>query len=265
MKPFVVTYPEAKSLVICGDIHGEFVPLVYEMCVRYGMRDTLVIVAGDCGFGFEKPGAYDQVFRRIEKRLAQNNCWIAMVRGNHDDPAYFATDAAGHTAVEHKRWRTVPDYAVIQSCGRTILCVGGAISVDRQIRKQEMARHPGKAYYWQDEVPKYDGSSLDAISDAGLKIDIVVTHTAPSFCEFKTKGGLSSWALNDPTLLEECDAERHTMDTILAHLKRDGHPLERWYYGHFHNSWHSEIDGVWYKMLDIKELLKVPRILSGTK
>ena len=78
MKPFVVTYPEAKSLVICGDIHGEFVPLVYEMCVRYGMRDTLVIVAGDCGFGFEKPGAYDQVFRRIEKRLAQNNCWIAI-------------------------------------------------------------------------------------------------------------------------------------------------------------------------------------------
>ena len=152
MKPFVVTYPEAKSLVICGDIHGEFVPLVYEMCVRYGMHDTLVIVAGDCGFGFEKPGAYDQVFRRIEKRLAQNNCWIAMVRGNHDDPAYFATDTAGHTAVEHKRWRTVPDYAVIQSCGRTVLCVGGAISVDRQIRKQEMARHPGKVYYWPEEA-----------------------------------------------------------------------------------------------------------------
>ena len=146
MEPWVVTYKDAKSLVICGDIHGEFVPLVYEMCVRYGMRDTLVIVAGDCGFGFEKPGAYDQVFRRIEKRLAQNNCWIAMVRGNHDDPAYFATDAAGHTVVEH--------------------------------------------------------------------------------------------------------------------LQRDRHPLERWYYGHFHNSWHSEIDGVWYKMLDIMELLEVPRIIK---
>lgn len=43
----VLTYDDAKSLVICGDIHGEFVPLVYEMCVRYGMRDKLVIVAGD--------------------------------------------------------------------------------------------------------------------------------------------------------------------------------------------------------------------------
>ena len=46
MKPWVLTYKDAKSLVICGDIHGEFVPLVYEMCVQYGMRDTLVIVAG---------------------------------------------------------------------------------------------------------------------------------------------------------------------------------------------------------------------------
>ena len=46
MKPWVLTYKDAKSLVICGDIHGEFVPLVYEMCVRYGMHDTLVIVAG---------------------------------------------------------------------------------------------------------------------------------------------------------------------------------------------------------------------------
>ena len=31
MKPWVLTYKDAKSLVICGDIHGEFVPLVYEM------------------------------------------------------------------------------------------------------------------------------------------------------------------------------------------------------------------------------------------
>ena len=108
---------------------------------------------------------------------------------------------------------------------------------------------------------RYDVSALDAIRDAGLKVDIVVSHTAPSFCEFQSKSGLASWAKDDPGLIEECEAERQTMDAILAHLQRDGHPLERWYYGHFHNSWHSEIDGVWYKMLDIMELLEVPRII----
>ena len=47
-------FPEAKSIVVSGDIHGEFTKLVYKCCEQYGMRDTLMIVAGDCGFGFEQ-------------------------------------------------------------------------------------------------------------------------------------------------------------------------------------------------------------------
>ena len=136
------------------------------------------------------------------------------------------------------------------------------MSVDRQIRLREMERYPGKQYYWPNEAARYDAEMLDAIRDAGLKVDVVVTHTAPSFCEFQSKQGLATWSQEDPTLLDECEEERAAMDKILAHLKRDEHPLERWYYGHFHNSWHSEIDGVWYKMLDIMELLEVPRIAS---
>ena len=258
----VYKYPDAKSLVICGDIHGDFVPLVYEITVRYGMRDTLVIVAGDCGFGFEKPDAYNNIFRRIEKRLVQNNCWIAMVRGNHDDPAYFELQADGNTLIHHARWQTVPDYAVIQACGRMVLCVGGAVSVDRQIRMREMERHLGKRYYWPNETVRYDAEALEAIRDAGLKVDTVVTHTAPSMCEFQSKQGLATWAQCDATLLDDCNAERAAMDDIIVHLKQDKHPLERWYYGHFHNSWHSKIDGVWFKMLDIMELLEVPRIVN---
>ena len=258
----VYKYPDAKSLVICGDIHGDFVPLVYEITVRYGMRDTLVIVAGDCGFGFEKPDAYNNIFRRIEKRLVQNNCWIAMVRGNHDDPAYFELQADGNTLIHHARWQTVPDYAVIQACGRMVLCVGGAVSVDRQIRMREMERHLGKRYYWPNETVRYDAEALEAIRDAGLKVDTVVTHTAPSMCEFQSKQGLATWAQCDATLLDDCNAERAAMDDIIVHLTQDKHPLERWYYGHFHNSWHSEIDGVWFKMLDIMELLEVPRIVN---
>ena len=49
-------YPEAKGVVICGDIHGAFEEMVFKLCIQYGMTDTLLIVAGDCGFGFEKPG-----------------------------------------------------------------------------------------------------------------------------------------------------------------------------------------------------------------
>ena len=62
--------------------------------------------------------------------MNQANNWIVFVRGNHDNPAYF--DGAMFNA---KRFITVPDYSILQACNHTILCVGGAISIDRIYRK----------------------------------------------------------------------------------------------------------------------------------
>lgn len=55
-------FPAAKGIVVSGDIHGEFNQFVYKCCVQYSMTDTLIIVAGDCGFGFEQPDYYENVY-----------------------------------------------------------------------------------------------------------------------------------------------------------------------------------------------------------
>lgn len=247
--PNIFTYPNAKSVVISGDIHGDFELLVFKMCEQYDMRDTLVIVAGDCGLGFNAEGYYEQVFRRIQKRLTTHNCWIAMVRGNHDDPSYFLEQK-----IHHERFRTIPDYSVISILGHQILCVGGAISIDRSWRLAEMQRHPGKLYYWQNEPVHYDMSLMDEITQTGILIDTVITHTAPSFCELQTKDGLATWAAHDPELLQDCDYERGQMDMLLRHLQNDHHPVRHWFYAHFHQSWYGEKDGISFRMLDIMEL-----------
>lgn len=39
-KIFLKTFPEAKSIVVSGDIHGEFNELVFKMCEQYQMKDT---------------------------------------------------------------------------------------------------------------------------------------------------------------------------------------------------------------------------------
>ena len=62
-------YPEAKSVVVCGDIHGDFHTLANKMCKQYQMTDTLLIVAGDCGFGFDKPVYYEQVYNKDADRF----------------------------------------------------------------------------------------------------------------------------------------------------------------------------------------------------
>lgn len=247
--PNTFTYPNASSVVVCGDIHGEFEQLVFSICVQYDMHDTLVIVAGDCGFGFHAEGYYEQVYRRVQRRLSEHNCWIAMVRGNHDDPSYFTEQK-----IRHERFRTILDYSVLNACGHQILCVGGAISIDRSFRLAEMRRHPEKQYYWQSEPTRYDATMMNEITSSNIHIDTVITHTAPSFCELQTKNGLASWAANDPNLLQDCDNEREQMDLLFTHLKQDKHPVTHWFYGHFHQSWHGEMFGIFFKMLDIMEL-----------
>ena len=156
-------FPDNQCLVVCGDIHGEFNQLVHKLCVQYQMRDTTCIVAGDCGFGFEKKEYYENIVRRNSKRMSEANNRIVFIRGNHDNPAYFD----GQTFA-HKRFLAIPDYSIINVCNHVVLCVGGAISVDRSYRisawEQNIRKHNrfghsidenvlSPNYYWRNEAP----------------------------------------------------------------------------------------------------------------
>ena len=239
---FSLSFPEAKTIIVSGDIHGDFNQLVFKLCIQYKLTDTLLIVAGDCGFGFEKKEYYEQMVRRNTKRMNQANNWIVFVRGNHDNPAYFEG-----TTFSYKRFIAVPDYTILQACNHSILCVGGAISIDRNYRINEWNKRKYRVHsnesqendisrnlYWQNEVPVYD-----------------------AHCELFSKSNLNQWAENDSSLLKDVQSERKTMDMILHHLKTDNHPVNHWYYGHFHQNWHSAIDGILYQMLDIMEFSQV--------
>ena len=84
----------------------------------------------------------------------------------------------------------------------------------------------------------------------------MVTHTAPSFCELTSKGGLfAEMAIRDEDLTEDVKNERQVMDSILDYLAANRHPLRYWFYGHFHQSWQAiDNEGIQYNMLDIMEL-----------
>ena len=258
-------FPGCKCLVICGDIHGDFNMLVNKVCVQHQLKDALVIVAGDCGFGFERKGYYESTFNRNNKRMREANNWIMFMRGNHDNPAYFD----GKT-IAYKRFMAIPDYSLVKANGHTILCVGGAISVDRVYRIKSWNRivmnqrqfghyhdeHDPLApnYYWKDEPPVFNDELLTHIL-AENTIDTVITHTAPSFCELKSKAGINSWIREDPNLVADLDHERSIMDAIYSKVKDS--TVSHWCYGHFHQSWHADINGILFKMLDIMEFYEI--------
>ena len=255
----IIEFPHAKGIVVSGDIHGDIMPLVFKCCVQYGMTDTLIVVAGDCGFGFEKLGYYENVYNRCREKLSKANNWLVFIRGNHDNPAYFSKQL-----FKHQRWMTLKDYSVIKACGHTILCVGGATSIDRKYRMASRHYHipnPDDPFmpnvYWANEIPEFNKARLDRLDEI-CAIDTVITHTSPSFCELSSHFGLEDWAMHDKDLMEDVKYEREVMDDIYNYLYTKNHPLCYWYYGHFHESWHAQIDDVMFHMLDIMELREIP-------
>ena len=256
-----IEFPHAKGIVVSGDIHGDITPLVYKCCAQYGMTDTLIVVAGDCGFGFNELGYYEHVYKRCREKLSKANNWLVFIRGNHDNPAYFSKQP-----FKHQRWMTLKDYSVIKACGHTILCVGGATSIDRVLRMKSRQYHlpnPDDPFmpnvYWANEIPEYNKAKLDNIDEI-CAIDTVITHTSPSFCELSSHFALEDWAMHDKGLMEDVKYEREVMDDIYNYLYTKNHPLRYWYYGHFHESWHAQIDDVMFHMLDIMELREIPPV-----
>ena len=245
------------ACAVCGDIHGEFDSLIEKM-ERMELTDTLVIVAGDCGIGFDDSGYYQDVYQRIVHTLDKINCGLLLVRGNHDDPEYFEREL-----IAFPRMRTIPDYSVVRFRERTILCVGGAISIDRRYRTMQMHINQVESYasrklYWENEAPQFIEREMDAIKEGKWRIDTVITHTAPSFCYPTTKSGIEMWMRKDPDLERDIDQERETMDKIHNRLLTDGHPLCCWFYGHYHDTCSDRIAGVGFYMLGIGQIREIP-------
>lgn len=242
---------DPKDLYVVGDIHGEWNFLRYKI-TESGISNSVIIIAGDCGFGFEKKLHYDGVYRTFSKQLEKNNVTLIFVRGNHDDPSYY-----DGIIVNETYFKAIPDYSVITLRNNyNILCVGGGVSIDRvsRIERDEMnkrLRRNKTKCYWENEMPFYSKDILNKILSDRININTVITHTTPDFAPLTDKNGIQYFFLQDKNLESDIIKERFIMTQIYNHLINDGHKIKKWIYGHFHqHNVYYHNNGIKFIMLD---------------
>jgi UDP-2,3-diacylglucosamine pyrophosphatase LpxH len=235
-------------VIVIGDVHRQWEALA-DTLRTYGITQQELIQVGDFGVGFGSRSDEEAELRALDAVLADTGNTLWVIRGNHDDPAYFT----GAALVPCARIRFVPDYSLLTVDGRTVLCVGGATSSDRVLRT------PSRDY-WPDE-----GFSLDEQRIAGLNLEglwAVVTHTAPDFAPPLRLHTPPFSVPGDPDLFTDLRRERSAVTRLHTLLSARARPAY-WFYGHFHASAREDIAGTRFVMVASMELYGVWSAAEG--
>ncbi len=243
-------------LMFLGDLHGQF-NIITQYVRLYGIKNAHIIQVGDFGVGFSTLEKEKRMLTEINKTLLKNNVHIWAIRGNHDYKPHFDNDPFGFTNIH-----LVADYTVLELCDKRILCIGGAISVDRTWRYTKNQKNGifensnlGVETWWPDESFVLDRDKLGEMRN----IDTVVTHTAPTYCEKDNTFGFGPFVegivkeSGDSELKTDLLIERQEMSDAFSILKINN-DITNHYYGHFHSTWESILYGTKHRLLNINEL-----------
>lgn len=226
---------EKDKLLLLGDIHGSYNPLGYEL-KRKQVENAYIIQVGDFGMGFYKPNYYKTALALLNRDLVDKNNHLYAIRGNHDDPDYFKTT---NNPFELSNITLLADYSELNLLDKSILCVGGAISVDR------IDRVLGKSY-WEEEPFKFN----DRFPYKDRQYDAVITHTRPKCAGGpKNYDNIAYWLDRDDTLKDQLMIEADKVQKLYELTKPT-----KWFYGHFHESSIMEYEKTEFRCLDIDEL-----------
>lgn len=222
-----------KPILLLGDNHGAWAELFYNIDIKQ-IQNCYIISVGDIGIGFN-PKRDKERCASLNDTFKQKNINFLGIRGNHDDPSYFT----GDKRICLNNFELIDDYTVCEYNSKIIQFIGGAVSIDRTGRTKGVS-------YWENEGVVFN-------KDACKKVDILVTHTAPSYCfPQQLNEMVYGWAKEDAYLLEDLTDERAVMDEIFKLCTPRQH-----YYGHFHSSYTECINGCHHKLLEINELVEM--------
>lgn len=219
------------QLILLGDIHGEWRKLLAKLKT---INNATIIQLGDFGMGQFSSTVETEWLGKINDVCRENNIELKVFRGNHDLPGAFEKSRYVYPNVE-----LLADYSYLNINGKSILCVGGAISVDRSDSIEDIN-------WWKEEEIVFRPELIKPV-------DILLTHSGPPWIGPYNKNGIvGHYCKFDTELWEELQEERRVVDEIIKLAQ----PKE-FYCGHFHRSETNLTKGFKARILNIWEFLEI--------
>lgn len=188
-----------QRILLCGDLHANTAAAVAVIDHADALGADLILQAGDFGY-WSRDRQGRSFLQKVAVRLERHNLELWWVDGNHEDLERLSTlplqvdgtrwlrDVHGELSptIRHlpraHRWRW----------GETRwLAVGGAVSVDRDMRR------PGVDWFPQEELTDAEADAVIADGPA----DVVVAHDAPlgvPFLRQWLRQDLPAWRRDSP-------------------------------------------------------------------
>lgn len=243
----LIYYSDIDDTFCVGDIHGNFDGTLQFIERNDFITNCNLIFCGDIGIGFKSAKDEFASLIKLNTLFFDRNINGYFFRGNHDNKDRFHGDFTD--GLDNLFF--IPDYSIVKTPNKNILCCGGAISIDRQMRITNDIIYKTTTY-WEDEINYYDEDALKEITDSNININFVCTHTAPTFAEPNSFGGIVDYYSSfDNKLKDDLKNERSVCDKIYDYLINNGHRVEKWLYGHFHTRKVVYIDNIKFVMLDM--------------
>ncbi len=219
-----------QDLYLVGDIHGDW-DFLFKKLDHLEITNCYLLHVGDGGEGFLPEPKQERQFEHHNQCFKKRNIQYLSIRGNHSNPSYFQGQ------IKYSNFELLPDYTYREFNGEKYLFIGGAISIDRQIRIPDRTWWENEKFVFKPELVK--------------KVDVLVTHSGPSWNGNNTKDGIQSWCDTDHTLWEECFEERQDHDKLIELCSPRKH-----YCGHFHQSSSIQVNGCVSRILDMVEIVE---------
>jgi DNA repair exonuclease SbcCD nuclease subunit len=241
-----------KEVFLMGDVHGDFISVFRHFSKGKDMTNCLIIQVGDYGLGFSSKNTDEENLMHVNEVLLKAGCDCFVIRGNHDDPAFFQ---GNH---QYSNLKLLPDYTYLKINEQTYLFAGGAVSIDRVSRKKR-DEHPVnflfdiKSYFYGEEF------NFDPTKVTSEKVDVLVTHTAPSWCFPQNKNGFGSFVdsfiKTDKKLPDDLNKERADVDKMFNMVLKNGQ-ISYHYYGHFHTTDTMSYNGCQHQLINQYTVIK---------